>query len=840
MSYYTESLKPRSEKITLVTSDAVERLKLFTLVGSDYARLVDNFVVGVKDSGTSLLNGTLPLSLNQWNFNPLTKTLTVNVGADPKTKDISVTYRLFFSNAPINLPYDLNTGEVVEWLPYISSIASIGQQLDAENTGVILESNSSVELFNTDGHFDNIYDRYIFENQGIKFYSWFPTNPITDNVKLFDGVIESKSFSETKITFRVKDFVYKLKNKVNLGLFSDSDGIILPSILGTAKRRIYGQADHVKCVSLDATLDGYTITGLVSGTIATNILTGVGTSFLSELSIEDELIFTINNIITKLGIQSIESNTSLTIGKILDISIVSLSPKVKPKINYRYKNKLWSLSHHKLRSPTTSITSIISNNRFVVSSTLDLYAGNEIIVNGIQATIRRISGNEIVTESAILPIPVIGNTIQRLPISEVFFNQRKLVYSRDYSIINITDCKISINYLAEFNIIEQIGLSTIFTFTNGTRSITTTATTDLRSIINPRDWIRSSASNEPDWYEILQVKEQEIILRTVFAGVTANKTSYYKNVEYINEDSLITASCLGMESSGAWIKTASDAVRDLIINDAGFSNVNEASFLKAKSDCDYIVSLVIPENVGSKYPIIRDEITKLNESIFGVLYVNNAHEIAYSVFNAKKPESLKALNDDDILSFSVESSQDIINEVKVNYSPYVDIYSKESAFKTATHISSFVDNLIGIKSTHEKTIYLYEDDKAEIIAQRICFFKSLSNSIVTIKSKMNLSTTTVNDKIYLSLDRLFKRYGGNDKRRLGVVSGIKKGEFGCEISMTDLGNIYNRIMSIAPNTTLAYSSSSDDDKMKWCYLVDGYTNTPNTSSEIGLGSYLIG
>ncbi|MEY3786536.1 MAG: hypothetical protein RLZ75_741, partial [Pseudomonadota bacterium] len=121
-----------------------------------------------------------------------------------------------------------------------------------------------------------------------------------------------------------------------------------------------------------------------------------------------------------------------------------------------------------------------------------------------------------------------------------------------------------------------------------------------------------------------------------------------------------------------------------------------------------------------------------------------------------------------------------------------------------------------------------------------CFFKSLENSIVTLKTKMNLSTTVINDKIYLSLDRLFKRYAGNDRRRLGVVSGIKKGEFGCEISISDLGNIYNRVMSIAPNSALEYLSSSDDDKIKWCYLVDTNTNTPDPLSENGLGSYLIG
>jgi len=339
MTYYTESLKTRSENITLVTLEAVERLKLFNLAGTDYERFVDNFVVGVKDSGVALTSGTLPLSLNKWHFEPTTKKLTINVGANPKTRDISVTYRLFFSSAPVNLPFDLSSGSVVEWEPYVVSIGSIGQQLDEEQTGVVLESSSSVDFVNSDGRWDLIFDRYIFENQEIKFYSWFPNIPITENVQLFSGVIESKSFSDSRISLKVKDFVYKLKNKVNLGLFSESDGIMLPSILGTAKRRIYGQADYVKTVSLDATLGGYSITGVLSATIATNILTGVGSLFLSQLSPGDELTFLVSGASEKIAVQSIESNTSLTLGKIIDYSILSLSATVKPEISSRYKNR---------------------------------------------------------------------------------------------------------------------------------------------------------------------------------------------------------------------------------------------------------------------------------------------------------------------------------------------------------------------------------------------------------------------------------------------------------------------------------------------------------------------
>jgi len=151
-----------------------------------------------------------------------------------------------------------------------------------------------------------------------------------------------------------------------------------------------------------------------------------------------------------------------------------------------------------------------------------------------------------------------------------------------------------------------------------------------------------------------------------------------------------------------------------------------------------------------------------------------------------------------------------------------------------------VDDLIGIKNTFEKTIYLYETSSATIIAQRIALFNSLSNGNVKLKAKMNLAEVLVNDKIYLELDRLFARYGGLDRRKLGTVTGVKRDGYNTELTITDLGNIYNRVPSIAPSATLNYASSDSNDKIKWGYIVDGDTNTPDITSEEGLGNYIIG
>lgn len=846
MSYLIESNKLRSEKIILITCESVQRLKLFNVDGSNYSRTVSHFISKVKVGSTLLTQLTsTALSLNSFYFDAKNMKLYVKVGGDPKGYDLSVTYKHFLSSAPIILPNDLLNGEDVEWLPLVQSIGSIGQQLDEESTGTILESSSSVKLINRDGYFDNIFDRLIWENQEIKFYSWFPNLPISEKVQTFEGVIESKDFSEDSITFKVKDFVYRLRNKLDLGLYSELDGSILPSLIGKNKRRIYGQVDNVKTVSLDATLGGYQLTGTLSGTTAALIITGSGTLFLDEVSPTDELFITVSNIVYKFGIESIDSDTQITLSKELEISFSGISGTLKPKLPWRKKNREWLIAGHKLRSPSATITTINNASSFSVGSILDFFDGDEVEINGVPSSIRRISGDNFIMATNIIPLPAVGDFITKRPIKKVFLGSDELVYLRDYTFTNTTESKIMLDELAEFNIAEPHSSNILFTFSHLSNTVTTTYNTDVKTIIQPRDWIRSADITEPEWYEVLDIVQdtstrQLITLRTPFTGTNGNKDILYKNPKVVDENSLVTVSCLGMESGGKWIKSASDAVRHLMLNDAGFSTVNETSFTKAKATCDYILSMVIPESIEGESPMIREVVNKINDSVFGSLYGNNSQSISYSILNSTKPEITTIIRDDDIISFSINCNQTIINKAKINYSPYVDVYSGESALKSITYTSTFVDKYIGIENTKEKTIYLYEDSKALIVAQRICFYNSLSRSIVNLKTKMNFSTTGINDKIYLSLDRLYTRYTGTQRERISIVTGVKNDGYGCEITLTDLGNIYNRIPSIAPTSSSVYTSATSEDKIRWGYILSNSTETPNENDESAIGSGLIG
>lgn len=562
-------------------------------------------------------------------------------------------------------------------------------------------------------------------------------------------------------------------------------------------------------------------------------MTGIGTNFLDELSVDDEIIFTVAGTEYKVGIDQVLSDTSAVINKESELNVIGAAFKIAPAIPYREYNRDWHLAGHKLRAPTTSITSVIANNRFIVSSTADLFAGDQVLINGDLVTIRRISGSEIVTQSAISPIPSVSDTFIKLPIQRVYFGSRELIYSRDWGYTNSTYAKVSFLPLAEFNITQEKTPSVTVTFTNLSRSITTTAAIDLRTILKSRDWIRknTTTSGQNTWHEILEVQSQEIILRTPFDGATQTTTIVIKNVEYINDDSLITADCLGMEVSGSWMKRPADAVRHLILSDAGFPSVNEASFTQAKEDCDFILSLVIPDSPGGSQIKIQDAITRINESCFGSLYGNSSLDISYSILNSDKPAISNAIKDDDVLGFSTQSSTDIYNIVQVFYRPFTDILTGEQALKTISFNSGFVDRYVGLDKRLEKTIYLYEDDKAEIIAQRYSLFKSLTNTKVTLKGKMLFFLNAVNDKLFINFDRLYKRFGGEDRRKIGIITGIKKSQTEVEVSLSDLGNIFNRVPAIAPDVANDFSSADNDERVHYGYIVDNTVLTPDPLSE---------
>lgn len=847
MTFEEAALLPRSEKITLVTMDALQSTKLFDaydVPNGIYSRDVDYFVHSVKENGADLskVNSIAEMTVNEtFCYLPKEKKLYVrnSGGFDPKLTDMSIVYRFFFSNAALNLPYDLDNGEVVEWLPYINSVGSIGQTLDDSNVGIVLESSSSIDLINQ-GFFDLIFDKLIWENKQVLIYSWFSNIPISEKRKIFDGVVESKDFSPVGVKFNLRDFVFKLRKKVNLGLFSEADGSVLDSILGTSKRRIYGRVDKCQAVGIDCIKEGIQITGTVTCLLGTNSVTGTGTLFLKELSPGDELVFVTGNDEDKYTIDTITSDTVLTFSKVTEISITARTANVSPINGYRYKNRRWHLAGHKLSDATQEITDVINSRQFVVADSSEFRADDVVTLNGITTQITRVSGDQIVLEQSISPIPMIGDEIVRVPALRAYHGNKRLTLNRDFNLVNTTEAIIELNDLAEFNISKERTTSFTLIFTNGSQSVTTGSVVDLRTILRPRDWIRKLTQSSDVWFEILSVEASSIKLRSNFTQASGTEIARIKPVDIIGDDSVITVDCYGLESdSSEWLYTASDIVKHLVTFDAGFNNINLPSFAQAKSDYRDVMSLVIP-SIGSEPPMIRDVISMVNGSVFGSLYGNSIQDLCFSIVNTRRPVGLVSLKDEDILDWQSDSINNIISDVQVNYSHFTDTETGEDASKTELFSSSFVDRNVGIESTTEFSSHVYDQSSAIVVAQRTAFYRSLSTSRLIVKGKAIFFNYSVNDRIYLELERLYLRYGASTRKKIGIVSSVKKSQYESEIILNDMGGIFNRCPTIAPTTTLAFNSATDDDKVKFGFILDDETLTPDITSEDELGNCLIG
>jgi len=845
-TYSDRANQTASEKIVLATLKAVKQYKIFTLhSGSVYYKDVDYFVSNVKQSATDLVEFTSSsLSAGQFYFDKTAKRLYVRTtdSTNPNTKDIIVFHKFFYSNKPLILPCDLLTGEDVEWDGRIISGGNISQSLDDENTGISIETSTNLKLMNGDGYFDEIFDQLVWENKEVEIYSWFYDLPITEKRKIFSGVIIDKSFNPSDVTFKVKDFTFKLRDFLNLARFSTADGTISDDTLGTPKRRIFGRAKSVKCVGVDKLLEGLETSRTLSGNAGDNFITALnsingflyqGDQFLVELPNGEFLEFTAD---------SVTSSTNINIGDELEDSFYGAVMWLKQNNGWKSANRDWHIAGHKLLEKSYNIDQVISQRRFVLDSVDGLVIGDRVKINSDYVNIVNISGNTVVTEFAISPAPVVNDNLDKIPIQKVHYGDIELVPVRDYTYTNTTEAILTLTSTAEFNIAKTRTLGGVtLTFTNGSGTVNrATGTVDLQTIIKAKDRIRIDDVNHITWYEVRSVSETQILLTSAFGYTTAAYSALYKNVDLVKDDSLITVDTYGLMNGTDWIYSASQCVQYILENDAAITSIDQTAFDKAHDQADFSLSLVLPESVGEGLPSIRTTISKINSSVFGSLSTNNDFDLSYKILNSSKPTSLVALKDDDIISFSVDSTNSVISDVVVKYRPFTDITTGENAFEQVTFSNDFVENVVETSNTIERIIYVYDDAVAETIAQRICFFKSMVNQKVKVKGKMNLALLSLNDIVYIDLDRLYKRYGGGDRLKIGAVSSITNNIYDVEITFNDFGNVFNRVPAICENTQAIYSAATRDEVSRYGFILDNTLFVPDTSSEAELGNNLIG
>lgn len=865
MATYEDKAKlPVSEKLLLAHVEPSEQLTLFEQVPFTdiYKRSVDFYILKVKQGDTTLTEAsTSSLSSGEWFFDFTNKELFVRMTDDsnPENNFISVFYRLFFANKPVTKTHDLTTtGNLVEYESRIINIGNFKQKLDDEATGIALETSSSFTLHNNDGFFEDIYDTIFWENKRLAIYSLIDDLESDKAQLLFEGIIDEKAYTGQRIRFKAKDNVFKLREPLPLPLFTSADGVSDDDI-GTPKRRLYGEVEGLRLVGQDKTLEGFTLTGTMSATVGSATLTGVGTSFLSELAPDDTLKFELPLTTVEIKVESIESDTSATMSENFENSFNAISGSNLPEIPFRGKNRIWHIAGHKLRNPQATVLAGIQGNRFTVTDVNDLddfEAGDLIRVDSEENFIKRISGNQVVLETNLgTGTPSGGETLQKIPVRNVFFTGEvfkgfELFVDRDWSLTNGTsDSFITFNNLAEFNITRPRLLGGSIDFINNSRVVTTTNLDFKAEGLRPRDWIKVGLSDDAThqvWYEILQIdSETQLQIRVPFAGTTQTATATErKNVEYFSDDALITIRTLGRENAaGNWVKTASDAVRD-ILEDIGLSSdLNTSSFDEADCEAPFKLSLALPLEPGDDPPEAKKVITLINDTVFGALFNDTDFKFTYNILTAKKPTT-QPIKDDDVetrTTFRVQSKPQIFRKVTSRFRHFdADRFNGQTGSQIFEFESDFVKRLIETTAEKVLDVYLFDQADVKIITQRFAFFKSLSNSRVKVKGGLQFSLNNLGDKIFIDFERLYKRFGQKSKQKIVLISGVTRTGKDTTLETIDLGNIFNRVGAITENTNVAFTSATDDEKIFAGYIVDNSTALPDNSDEEAKGINLIG
>jgi len=776
------------EKIGYLHIYPRQRLLTFVASGSNYSTSVDYYVNTVYRGGAELTSASSIVNVGvDGDYFYSDKTIYI----DDTSGFIVAEYILFFSTKTNIATLGTSTPMTYEGL-ISSDVTSSFELGDRDQDGNALEGKTRVSLKNQHGFFDEIIEQLTWSNAKMK--TWVIRDDVT--YKLFDGFISGQTFNAQLVSFSGKNFLDKLRTSVPLDLFSTG----IEQIDEKYKRRIYGQVDNLNTTSLDPILNGYTVSGLFSGTAGTQIITVSGGSASTEVLQGDQL--TVNE--QTYYVESVVNGSTVNIAEEISATFANKSGEVLPERPRSSKNRIHQIAGHELYEKSTTVASnSTSFSRLTVVDSTNIFTGDTIYINSVKAIVKRVSIDNFITlESQIGFLFTIGMSVIKPPIQAIRFNSVEFDLD-DATLTNSSESYITLNELAEFNGTKQRKLTGSFVFTNGSMNVSGPVKESLRS----GDWVRPDTTSI--WYQVnaRDVENTMIRLTSIFSGSTSTYQVKAKYVEYVGDTDGIQVDCLGKKDElGAWIKTGAQTVRDLV-TEHGLS-VNESSFTTAGIDNNMLISMMLPETRDATAGTTRDAIGKINKSIFGNLYPNNDLEISYSILTQDKTEQA-AITDHDILS-NTQSIRDtnILSRVDVRYRfQDKDPYTKEPTSIVSSQSNTDTEYLTGNSRRTEINVYLYSTNDADVIAQRFLFMREFKESLTTVKTK-DFLTKAINDLIYYKFDRMSKGYS---EYRLGKVMATSKGAFGTILKLDDIGSTLTRV-GVITDIDLDYSSATDIQK----------------------------
>lgn len=849
-SYSSFQAAAATEKIALCIVEASKRLmgwtvdsgSVYELTGWDYS-----VITALSDSGTAYTSVASKASITAGTYyNDRTNRilyLQASDSSNPNSRFIACTVQLFFSNASgVAIPYDLNTGFDIDWLPYVQDVSQFQISLDNQyQMGDAIQGTGNLVLLNDQSYWPTLFDKVYFENQNVYIYSWHRNLPITQAQLLYKGRIYAKKYTATDITFSVKDLLSQLNVAMPLATISAlGSKKVTPSILNAFQRTVYGRVFGMRPMNIDQVTSGYPMTGTVTVTNGSATLVGSSSLFLTELRKDDKIFFTSDTTGTSYTVKQVTSNTAATLTVVYGgLTHAGSAMTQVPALPKRWQNRIFQIAGHILCEPSTTIATGYTTTMFDVVSGSRFQAGDTVTVAGQSTTIKDIVGVRVNCNGALNVIPSPGDAVKRATISAAYLGSQTLTATRDYT-YDPTAATITLDKLAEYNLAPRLLLpGTSTAFVNGSTAVVGTGTFYTK-YLTPGCWVKDTAQADSAFREVLEVVDDTHLTLVTAAGYnSATATVIYLAPNYYTEGtSVLSIDLIGKTSDGTLtgplIATGPDVVKDLL-SVAGLSgSTDTTSFSNAATLAPQPLGLVIPTNyTDTTAPKFIDLVSQVNQNVFGSLVQSSNFLLQYSIFSPTKPASRLKLKEADILSWSIDAKMDnIVKTVQVNYlQKEYDYLSNAGTFLQVTNTSKNAQYLAG--STGIKTFpsILTTLADATTLAGRLGFILEYSATVFTVATKLQAMTTNINDTVEIDHEKMYQRIGSSSNRKIAAVLGYRKSPTDVELDLEDLSNAFSRCACIADSAALSYSNASEAERVKNGYYTDLYgmqSNDPTT------------
>ena len=834
-----------SEKITLAQIDAKKRLYVFSGPSMDiYSKVVPYFVTAVSQDDTQLTQAANLASViaGTFYYDIEESTLYIRLVGDvaPDTVELIVTYRLFFADKGLSLPHDLaDISDDVFYDGRIVSSPGYKHKIGIDQALTSLVGEGTLSLQNQDGGLDGVFDTLIFENQDVSIYSWNPDLQPSDARVIYRGKVTNKTYDGSGVKFKIKDQIFTLLDSPSLTQYASSDNVA-DSVQGQFKRRVYGRVDGLKCQSVDQIAAGITLTGSVSMVANETLLSGSGTSFLSEV-VQGDVI--------RVGTQEFEveevlDNTSITTTDEADFAFSGQTATLEPERGTTLKNRTFLATGHICAEVEHTITDVPQFNRVVVDDTTGLFPGDfvEFVDTGERLEIKNIApGNIVVLVQNMVLKPATSTILKRQPIQEVYIESRR-VSADDFTINNTsTGCGITFDNDVEFNLARSSNTVFSGTFTNGTRNVSvSTSEVSPTDVIRPGDFIKPNNVSYTTFYKVVNVKETEINLSATFTDATTTDTIELTSPDYLEDDSTVSVNILGRTedgtATGTWISNAAQVERDLL-EDIGITTYNTTSFTEGEVQSPQLISMAIPEDFTSKTPpTVKSIADKINKSTNSSLTLDNDLLIKFKTLNVFTDEDLPVIRDSDVINWKVKSTNG--KTFRRTFSRYrftdVDLSTLESGNKAFDFESQFVERYIGTNKVEDLDLYLYEERDAEIATHRFTYYNRLGVATLTLTTDLRLEDIEIGEVVITDFQRMYKRFGDEAvRKKVMLVIGKTLTGQRTELILSDLGNTFNTSSYITPNTAPEWTSANEDEKLIYGYITDNQGIVNNEEDTAG-------